>query len=284
MCCHLHISSDPPPLGRSDWSIVKPSIGKRPNSNNIFFSKGNSNRLKSVIQSLDLSQGSRIDEININSKHGIQSYATALKSSPNGDLTKPQCAASGKCTKDIMKDISKDHESKEASAATAKEMKATPVPVTSSAIDLPYLDDFDDSSSTEENNIEERKNDFDTDDDDECNLILTLANPRNSPSKKSKSIAETLTTRKPETCRVTGSFLQKKNRAVGPKVPEIPLSPVAPSSCSKKKKNAKQKNPVLDYISASPSIVLPPVNTAVDEVYYFSQYVQASVKFLFISS
>ena len=277
MCCHLHISSEPPPLGRSEWSIVKPSIGKRPNSNNIFFSRGTTGRLKSLTQSVDNSQiSSRTEQNNIELKHNIQSYPTSLKSSPNTDLSKPTFAASGKSTKEISKEIYKERESKGASAAITKESKTVPVAAASPPIDLPYLDDFDDSSSPEEDNNEENKAAMETDNDDDCNLILTLANPRNTVSKKSKNTAEIQSPRKLD------SRTQKKRRASRTKVPETsspapaPTPAVQPSSCTKKKRNSRQKNAVFDDISASDGTLLPPVNTAVDEVYYFSQYVQVT--------
>jgi hypothetical protein len=275
MCCHLHISSDPPSLSRSDWSIVKPSIGKRPNSNNIFFSKGNTSRLKSISQSVDQSQSSRTDQIDIDIKHNVQSYATSLKSSPNGDLSKTPFAASGKSAKHIRKECLKDRESRAASAAITKESRTVPAAVRSPTIDLPYLDDFDDTSSTEENNNEGIKAAIETDNDEDCNLILTLTNPRNTVSKRSKNSTENSNPRKMD--------CQKKRRASGSKVPEIssPSLVVVPFSCTKKKRNSRQKCAVPDDISASDGAILPPVNTAVDEVYYFSQYVQVSQHLIF---
>ena len=279
MCCHLHISSDSPELDMSKWSVVKPTLGKR-NSGMSLFSKSNAARLKKIMEVDD--NKNKITKDNKHQEHENMNYdtqksdliidkATPSKSpSPDKVIIKSSSNSTSKKVKEMPE-----------KEADKKEIEIPPVIAEpSSPEDLPYLDDFDDGSSSEgeiekeeEKEKEEEEKEkvwgHDDDNDDDCNLIMSLPQQRFSKSGKFCKEIEM------DDFDISSP---KKKRSQIKKVKQAPLSPPVKISNTKNvKKNAKAKGKsAVELSSSPPADVLPPVNTAVDEVYYFSQYVQVS--------
>lgn len=174
---------------------------------------------------------------------------------------------------------------------------------------LPYLDDFDDSCSTESecnkfaHNIKnEIKNDINynnNDNDDDCNLIITLptknyTNKSNPPlklhgkskqvpnknDKKNKIIGINTNTIQPVYKNNSKNNSKNRKKSNGNKIDIINSSEIYTENVCTNKfkndlKNKKKKGPKSGTQDSQGSY-LPPVNTVVDEVYYFAQYVQVS--------
>lgn len=278
MCCHLHISSDSPELDISKWSIVKPALGKRVNSGMSLFSKTNAARLKKIMEVDDDVNNNNATKSNKYREHEnmnndnqksdaviqkaaiIQKAGLDATTSPDKVSGKSSSTSSTKKAKEIC-------DQKE---ADKKESESLPVIADpSSPEDLPYLDDFDDGSSSEEEKEkgEEKVWEKDDDNDDDCNLIMSLPQqrfPNSGNLCKDIEMAD------------SDIASPRKRRPPTKKVKQAPLStPVKILNSKSVKKNAKRK-PSIDLNSSPPADILPPVNTAVDEVYYFSQYVQVS--------
>ena len=263
MCCHLQESHFSPSLDSSDWPIVKPAIGVRPNSNNIYFSKSNVPSFKSSINLVEKSALRKKFHGDIDVQYCPEESCLPSTFSPRVNAVRsPHAVSKNMKTSAPQKEISFQRE-----YSMKKEVLSGVVSVPE---DLPYLDDFDDGSSSEEERA------LDDLDDDDCHLIIALPTARYSPIKsaaKKKSLAS-LKSKKLSDCLLTELAPRKRLKNMQ-KVTETEIStfPMSRNTSLKgsKKDNKRKKAATLESQGGA---ALPPVNTAVDEVYYFSQYVQ----------
>lgn len=264
MCCKLQEIHFSPSLDSSDWPIVKPAIGVRPNSNNIYFSKSNVPTFKSSINLVEKSAARKkfLGEIDV--KFCPEESCLPSTFSPRVNAVRsPHAVSKNMKTSASQKEISfqREHSMK-------KEVLSGVVSVPE---DLPYLDDFDDGSSSEEERA------LDDLDDDACNLIIALPTARYSPIKnatKKKSLTN-LKSKKLSDCLLTELAPRKRLKNMQKVITETEIStfPMGRNTSLKgSKKDNKRNNAAL--LESQGGAALPPVNTAVDEVYYFSQYVQ----------
>ena len=265
MSCRSGLSSDPPSLDSRQWCIAKPTTSRKPKSS-IYNSKATNAKLKAFLKG---GPGS------LNTQH----LSAAVKSSPKAkverimELVKETTVTS----KPALKNVSQ---------------KSAESPVFVPMVGLPYLDDFDDSGSDEEKII------VTVDDDDDCNLLISLPSRYAPPKKKKIKVklpikkqiyvkADSKVVMSPATPYIVKipQSLQldvKRDRKYSTKKLEA-FSSIADVCSKASKKGMKGKKGVNWSTTGGPSSVpeasgtfLPPVNTVVDEVYYFSQYVQVS--------
>jgi hypothetical protein len=265
MSCHLQESHFSPSLESSDWSIVKPAIGNA-SSNNIYFSKSNIPRLKlpnSLVEKSAARKKSHgaVDEIDL--KYCPEESCLPSTFSPRGDTARSPLAAS----KNMKASTSHKEIPFQRELLVKKEVVSGVVSVPE---DLPYLDDFDDGSSSEEERLPDNV------DDDDCNLLITLPSARFSPMKngaKKKSLTN-IKSKKSSDCILSEIVPRKRLKNMQRDVETEISSTISGQNASTRGSKKGSKRSKAAELESRNGAALPPVNTAVDEVYYFSQYVQ----------
>ena len=277
MSCRLGLSAAPPLLDNRLWTKAKPTITKR--SNNLFNSKPMTSKVKPFIKT-----GSSSDNWDAdfnNEMTGNDDQLICLKSSRGspGSIS-------------AVKGLNEEKE-KQSKIVRKKDIDDSPVfmPLDGG---LPYLDDFDDGDS-DDNDDNENK----IDDDEDCNLFITL--PAKFTPKKSMIHNLKLPGKPKQIFKKSGngkkgiqfddfafenkiqisqtSQIIKKNQKN-----ECEILESAEVVCSRRRgkglkglkgpKGKRGGRMTLGEMENSKGEYLPPVNTAVDEVYYFAQYVQ----------
>ena len=282
MSCKQNITSAPPHLDSRQWCIVKPTINNYRHKANQFSSKATNMRLKAPLKNETIG-----NETNCQNYEKKQNLSISVKSTPAPLLERFKTA------EPIYRNIvNRKHDEK--TIKTDRLSKSPDSPIFK-RLDggLPYLDDFDDGSSTES------VCDKIIDDDDDCNLIITLP-PKYCPDKnylqlklpgKPKQILKRVKKRNVMNSSENkiihdniyasqDDIKTKKNTTIKENNLKISVYNGIETVGVKRPKNALKEKILLVSKSGIKEVCdptgscLPPVNTAVDEVYYFAQYVQ----------
>ena len=287
MSCKQKITSAPPSLDRRQWCIVKPTINNYRHKPIIFNSKATSIRLKAPLKNETVG-----NETNCQNYEKKQNVSLSVKSTP---VPGPLLEKFQTSEPIIKSNVIRKYDEKVTKSNRLSKSPDSPI---FKRLDggLPYFDDFDDGSSTE--SIAEEM----VDDDDDCNLIITLP-PKYCPDKnylqlklpgKPKQILKRIKKRNimkfSESKIILDKIYAPQNdtkikKSVPEKVDDLKLSSYnsVQTICTKRPKNALKVKNFLGSKSGISDVrdptggYLPPVNTAVDEVYYFAQYVQVNL-------